>query len=43
MNDFIDALGGDRARLLEVHTIDPIPATVTVQRATNATTGWSPR
>ena len=36
MNDFIDALGGDRARLMEVHTIDPIPGTVTVQRATSA-------
>jgi hypothetical protein len=37
MKDIIDALGGPRARLLEVHTIDPIPATVTVQRATGAT------
>ena len=38
MNDLIEALGGDRARLLEVHTIDPIPATLTAHRATNAAT-----
>ena len=34
MNDVIEALGGDGGRLLEVHTIDPIPGTVTLHRST---------
>jgi hypothetical protein len=36
INDLIQALGGDAGRLLEVHTVDPNPGTITVQH-TSAT------